>query len=98
MESPESEGCGAAVPADGRVNRGGPRLIRDETTTGIPVHLLFRDEPGPAPVRPAVVDPVEDTVTRLTVRGLIDLDDYERKARVRDLTVAFCAGRREPGP
>jgi hypothetical protein len=38
---------------------------------------------------------VEDTVTRLTVRGLVALDDYERKALVKDLTVAFCAGRGE---
>lgn len=41
----------------------------------------------------SVVDSVEDTVTRLTMRGLVDLDDYERKALVKDLTVAFCAGR-----
>ncbi|MFI9603679.1 SPFH domain-containing protein [Streptomyces sp. NPDC052043] len=46
----------------------------------------------------SVVDSVEDTVTRLTARGLVDLDDYERKLLVRDLTVAFCAGGREPGP
>ncbi|MFD4954241.1 SPFH domain-containing protein [Streptomyces sp. NPDC058451] len=45
----------------------------------------------------SVVDSVEDTVTRLTTRGLVDLDDYERKLLVRDLTVAFCAGGREPG-
>ncbi|MFJ9863247.1 SPFH domain-containing protein [Streptomyces sp. NPDC101165] len=44
----------------------------------------------------SVVDSVEDTVTRLTVRGLVELDDYERKVLVRDLTVAFCSGRREP--
>ncbi len=41
----------------------------------------------------SVVDSVEDTVNRLTARGLVELDDYERKALVRDLTVAFCAGR-----
>ncbi|AOR34091.1 hypothetical protein BFF78_26270 [Streptomyces fodineus] len=41
----------------------------------------------------SVVDSVEDTVTRLTARGLVELDDYERKALVRDLTVAFCSGR-----
>ncbi|MFJ6565965.1 SPFH domain-containing protein [Streptomyces sp. NPDC091292] len=41
----------------------------------------------------SVVDSVEDTVTRLTVRGLVELDDYERKALVKDLTVAFCTGR-----
>ncbi|MET8692750.1 SPFH domain-containing protein [Streptomyces bauhiniae] len=44
----------------------------------------------------SVVDSVEDTVTRLTTRGLVELDDYERKALVRDLTVAFCSARREP--
>ncbi len=46
----------------------------------------------------SVVDSVEDTVTRLTMRGLVDLDDYERKALVKDLTVAFCAGRGETAP
>ncbi|GHH92800.1 SPFH domain-containing protein [Streptomyces capillispiralis] len=51
-----------------------------------------------ASVLSSVVDSVEDTVTRLTVRGLVELDDYERKALVKDLTVAFCAGRGEPGP
>jgi hypothetical protein len=45
----------------------------------------------------SVVDSVEDTVTRLTMRGLVELDDYERKALVKDLTVAFCSGRRETG-
>ncbi|MEU6090528.1 SPFH domain-containing protein [Streptomyces sp. NPDC047085] len=44
----------------------------------------------------SVVDSVEDTVTRLTTRGLVELDDYERKVLVRDLTVAFCSGRGEP--
>ncbi|MEV6172749.1 SPFH domain-containing protein [Streptomyces sp. NPDC051954] len=46
----------------------------------------------------SVVDSVEDTVTRLTMRGLVDLDDYERKVLVKDLTVAFCSGRGETGP
>ena len=41
----------------------------------------------------SVVDAVEDTVTRLTARGLVELDDYERKALVKDLTVAFYTGR-----
>ncbi|WBO66111.1 SPFH domain-containing protein [Streptomyces camelliae] len=49
-----------------------------------------------ADVLNSVVDSVEDTVTRLTVRGLVELDDHERKALVRDLTVAFCSGRGEP--
>ncbi|MFC5801495.1 SPFH domain-containing protein [Streptomyces formicae] len=41
----------------------------------------------------SIVDAVDDTVQRLTVRGLVELDDYERKALVRDLTVAFCTAR-----
>ncbi|MDT3728018.1 SPFH domain-containing protein [Streptomyces sp. DSM 41972] len=45
----------------------------------------------------SVVDSVEDTVTRLTMRGLLDLDDDERQVLVKDLTVAFCAGRGEAG-
>jgi hypothetical protein len=44
----------------------------------------------------SVVDAVEDVVHRLTSRGLVDLDDYERKALVRDLTVAFYSGRSAP--
>lgn len=46
----------------------------------------------------SLVDSVEDTVTRLTTRGLVQLDDYERKALVKDLTVAFCTGRRDVTP
>jgi hypothetical protein len=41
----------------------------------------------------SVVDAVDDVVHRLTSRGLVELDDYERKALVRDLTVAFYTGR-----
>ncbi|HBF85374.1 MAG TPA: hypothetical protein DD420_37265, partial [Streptomyces sp.] len=40
----------------------------------------------------SVVDAVDDTVHRLTGRGIVALDDYEHKALVRDLTVAFYAG------
>ncbi|MEV7566591.1 SPFH domain-containing protein [Streptomyces tanashiensis] len=36
-----------------------------------------------------VIDAVDDTVTRLTTRGLVALDDFERQALVKDLTVAF---------
>ncbi|MBT2395519.1 SPFH domain-containing protein [Streptomyces sp. ISL-100] len=43
----------------------------------------------------SVVDAVDDTVTRLTSRGLVELDDYERKVLVKDLTVAFYTGRGE---
>ncbi|MCQ6553048.1 SPFH domain-containing protein [Streptomyces sp. C10-9-1] len=41
----------------------------------------------------SVVDAVEDAVGRLTDRGLVDREDYERKALVKDLTVAFYTGR-----
>ncbi|WP_234434366.1 SPFH domain-containing protein [Streptomyces sp. NRRL F-5126] len=41
----------------------------------------------------AVVDAVDDTVRRLTARGLVALDDHERRALVKDLTVAFYTGR-----
>ncbi|HEY9438182.1 MAG TPA: SPFH domain-containing protein, partial [Streptomyces sp.] len=40
----------------------------------------------------SVVDAVDDTVNRLTSRGIVQLDDYEHKALVRDLTVAFYTG------
>ncbi|MET8690640.1 SPFH domain-containing protein [Streptomyces sp. NPDC004732] len=41
----------------------------------------------------SVLDAVDDTVRRLTERGLVELDDYERKALVKDLTVAFYTAR-----
>lgn len=41
----------------------------------------------------SVVDAVDDTVGRLTARGIVELDAYEHKALVRDLTVAFYTGR-----
>ncbi|MFF3734659.1 SPFH domain-containing protein [Streptomyces sp. NPDC002476] len=41
----------------------------------------------------SVVDAVDDTVNRLTRRGIVELDDYERKVLVKDLTVAFYTGR-----
>ncbi|ATL25596.1 Membrane protease subunit [Streptomyces formicae] len=41
----------------------------------------------------SVLDAVDDTVHRLTERGLVALDDYERKALVKDLTVAFYTAR-----
>ncbi|WP_414720900.1 SPFH domain-containing protein [Streptomyces sp.] len=45
----------------------------------------------------SVVDAVDDMVHRLTTRGLVELDDYERKALVKDLTVAFYTGRSSGG-
>ncbi|GAA2452945.1 SPFH domain-containing protein [Streptomyces lavendulocolor] len=44
----------------------------------------------------SVVDAVDDMVHRLTTRGLVELDDYDRKALVKDLTVAFYTGRGGP--
>ncbi|MEB8337087.1 SPFH domain-containing protein, partial [Streptomyces endophyticus] len=45
------------------------RLIRNESTTEIPVHLLFRDDPDPVavPLRPAVVTKAQ--VERSTATG-----------------------------
>lgn len=45
-----------------------------------------------------VIDAVDDTVTRLTTRGLVELDDFERQALVKDLTVAFYTRRGGPVP
>ncbi|MFI1979752.1 SPFH domain-containing protein [Streptomyces wedmorensis] len=45
-----------------------------------------------------VIDAVDDTVTRLTSRGLVELDDFERQALVKDLTVAFYTRRGGPAP
>ncbi|MEV5443598.1 SPFH domain-containing protein, partial [Streptomyces sp. NPDC052644] len=44
----------------------------------------------------SVVDAVDDMMRRLTERGLVELDDYERKDLVRDLTVAFYTGHALP--
>ncbi|MFF9016660.1 SPFH domain-containing protein [Streptomyces sp. NPDC014870] len=41
----------------------------------------------------SVIDAVDDTVQRMSDRGLVSLDDYERKALVKDLTVAFYTAR-----
>ncbi|MGW6689015.1 SPFH domain-containing protein [Streptomyces sp. NPDC054961] len=41
----------------------------------------------------SVLDAVDDTVHRMSDRGLVSLDDYERKALVKDLTVAFYTAR-----
>ncbi|MFJ4837671.1 SPFH domain-containing protein [Streptomyces sp. NPDC088746] len=52
------------------------------------IDAKHRDE-----VLTSVVDAVDDTVGRLTARGIVELDAYEHKALVRDLTVAFYTGR-----
>lgn len=41
----------------------------------------------------SVLDAVDDTVHRMSDRGLVSMDDYERKALVKDLTVAFYTAR-----
>ena len=53
---PEPGGPADDAPPDGAAARP-VRLIHTESTTEIPVHLLFRDAPEPASVRlrPAVV-------------------------------------------
>ncbi|MFI6645659.1 SPFH domain-containing protein [Streptomyces sp. NPDC050504] len=41
----------------------------------------------------SVLDAVDDTVHRLAERGIAELDDYDRKALVKELTVAFYTAR-----
>ncbi|MFF9405835.1 SPFH domain-containing protein [Streptomyces anandii] len=53
---PDPEGCERTPPPGGRAGRLGARLIQNEATTEIPVHLLFRDDPCPD------VPPVASTV------------------------------------
>ena len=52
-QTPENEE--PAGPPEGQTRPA--RLIQNEATTEIPVHLLFRDDPDPVslPLRPAVV-------------------------------------------
>jgi hypothetical protein len=40
-----------------------------------------------------VLNAVAETMRGLTDRGMVELDDYERKAMVKDLTVAFYTAR-----
>ncbi|MYS18235.1 SPFH domain-containing protein, partial [Streptomyces sp. SID4982] len=55
--TPESEDRPESLPGGAGTALRPPRLIHNEATTEIPVHLLFRDEPAPGPQvrRPAVV-------------------------------------------
>ncbi|MFF8654116.1 SPFH domain-containing protein [Streptomyces huasconensis] len=41
----------------------------------------------------SVIDAVAETIQGLTSRGMVELDDYERQALVRDLTIAFYTSR-----
>lgn len=63
-----------------------------EVATAMRRHQIAAIEAGRRDiVLTSVVDAVEETMQRLTARGLAEFDDYERKAFVRDLTVAFCS-------
>ena len=91
--TPESEG--PSRPA---------RLIQNEATTEIPVHLLFRDEPDPVSValRPAVVARRQGTgeqprlrrTGQVTPRPAPDVDPElaERPARVLPGSAGVLAG------
>src|SRR3954447_7542618 len=80
------------------------RLIHTEATTEIPVHLLFRDDPDPAPVplRPAVVGRRLATGEQPRVRRpapagaravpRVDPDLVERPARVLPGAAGVLAG------
>ena len=91
--TPESEG--PSRPA---------RLIQNEATTEIPVHLLFRDEPEPVsvPLRPTVVARRQGTGEQPRFRrqlpdrprpvAEVDPELTERPARVLPGTVGVLAG------
>lgn len=81
------------------------RLIQNEATTEIPVHLLFRDDPDPAPVplKPAVVGRRQGTGEQPRLRRpaaavpkrpvpQVDPDLAERPARVLPGAVGVLAG------
>ncbi|MBM7093616.1 SPFH domain-containing protein, partial [Streptomyces sp. S12] len=98
------------TPESGQPAEGGPvtrpsRLIHTESTTEIPVHLLFRDDPDPAPVplRPAVVARRQGTGEQPRLRRpvpdrsgttppRVDPDLVERPARVLPGVVGVLAG------
>ncbi|TKA06448.1 hypothetical protein FCI23_31495 [Actinacidiphila oryziradicis] len=84
------------------------RPIGVELFSAQPVRLSYADEVAAAMQRAqiaaldaqhrrAVLDDVltavQETVRGLTDRGMVQLDDYERKALVKDLTVAFYTAR-----
>lgn len=74
------------------------RPIRIEYAPGVAAAMRRRqiaalDAQHRDAVLTSVLDAVHDTVSRLTERGLVSLDDYERKALVKDLTVAFYTAR-----
>src|SRR5690606_7602736 len=98
--TPESE-----QPAEGGPVTRPSRLIHTESTTEIPVHLLFRDDPDPAPVplRPAVVARRQGTGEQPRLRRpvpdrsgttppRVDPDLVERPARVLPGVVGVLAG------
>jgi len=93
--SPTPESEGHARPA---------RLIQNESTTEIPVHLLFRDDPDPVsvPLKPAVVSRRQGTGEQPRLRRPgqvtprpapdVDPDLTERPARVLPGSVGVLAG------
>ena len=97
-QTPESEGPSRAGGS------GSARLIHNEATMEIPVHLLFRDDPDPAPVPlgPAVVGRRQSTGEQPRFRRpvaakprpapQVDAELAERPARVLPGTAGVFAG------
>lgn len=98
--TPQPPGSGGADGVPARP----ARVIQNETTTEIPVHLLFRDDPDPVsvPLRPTVVNRRQGTGEQPRLRrpapakarpvARIDLDLVERPARALPGAVGVLAG------
>lgn len=109
-DTPEPEGAPSAGPrSDTPAECGGghrpARLIHNEVTTEIPVHLLFRDDPDPVsvPLAPAVVGRRRGTGEQPRIRRPVpgrpprpvpevDPDLVERPARVLPGAAGVLAG------
>ncbi|MYW45950.1 SPFH domain-containing protein, partial [Streptomyces sp. SID161] len=101
---PESEGQSDGAGAGAGTGTRQARLIQNEATTEIPVHLLFRDDPDPVqvPLRPAVVarrqgtgeQPRQRQPVAVRRRPLPEVDPelVERPARVLPGAAGLLAG------
>lgn len=111
--SPTLRDCERLGDHLGRLLATGLRPVGVEVFSATPVRVEYAAEVAPvmrrarisaldAKRRKAVLDDVlaavAETVRGLSERGIVELDDYERKALVRDLTVALLSSPPTPSP